>query len=152
MFFQLGACLERAEARRIARGRFPPPSRGRAASFKLLPDTAQATCAFRQVDVLAGLPRDFWRFLVEKSRSKRLSKTNEMLSPFRYCFLNVLAPFWKAKMLPKSNKFKKNARPELYLFRHRFSHRIWIVVDSENGPPDREHSLNFIAFTISKRF
>ena len=49
-----------------------------------------------------------WRILArlgpKKSRSKRPSKTDQILMPFQHRILSVLAPFWKAKMLPKSTK------------------------------------------------
>ena len=49
-----------------------------------------------------------WRLLAplvpKKSPSKRPSKTNQILMPFQHRFLTVLAPFWRAKMAPKSIK------------------------------------------------
>ena len=41
---------------------------------------------------------------LKKSRSKRPSKTYQILMPFQHRFLSVLVPFWKAKMASKSIK------------------------------------------------
>ena len=40
----------------------------------------------------------------KKWRSKRPSKTDQILMPFQHRFLSVLAPFWRAKMAPKTTK------------------------------------------------
>ena len=40
----------------------------------------------------------------KKSPSKRPSKTDQILMPFQHRFLNVLVPFWRGKMAPKSIK------------------------------------------------
>ena len=73
---------------------------------------------------------------LKKWCSKRLSKNDQILIPFRYWILTLSAPFWDAKMAPKSiqNRSKLGSRPI------RVSASIFtsILIDfaSENGPPE----------------
>ena len=46
--------------------------------------------------------------------------------PFQHRFLSVLAPFWRAKMAPKSIKNQSKLSFQAFLFPHRFSHRFFI--------------------------
>ena len=54
--------------------------------------------------LLAHLWRTFGASWPKKLLSKRLSKTDQILMPFQHRFWSVLAPFWRAKMVPKSIK------------------------------------------------
>ena len=56
----------------------------------------------------------------EKWRSKRPSKNDQILMPFQHRFWSVLAPFWEAKMVPKSIKNPSILNFRAFLFRHRF--------------------------------
>ena len=59
----------------------------------------------------------------KKSRSKRPSKTDHILIPFQHRFLSVLAPFWRAKMAPKSIKNRSKLSFQALIFTsifHRF--------------------------------
>ena len=53
----------------------------------------------RRFRVLAPLGPKNWR-------SKRPSKTDQILMPYQHRFLSVLAPFWRPKMAPKSIKIE----------------------------------------------
>ena len=65
-----------------------------------------------------------WRVLAplgpKKSRSKRPSKTDQILRPCQHRFLSVLAPFWRAKMAPKSIRNRSKLSFQAFLFPHRF--------------------------------
>mgnify|MGYP006903435907 CR=1 FL=1 len=105
----------------------PPPNRGRRAErldpgLLVLPTPRPWTKLLAQLlsypslilptghrvdSMLCGALRR-WRVLAplgpKKWCSKRPSKNNQILMPFQPRFLNVLAPFWTAKMAPKSIK------------------------------------------------
>ena len=66
----------------------------------------------------------------KKSRSKRPSKTNQILIPFQHRFLSDLAPFWRAKMALKSIKNPSKSSFQAFLFPHRFLHRFFIDFSS----------------------
>ena len=51
---------------------------------------------------------------------KRPPKTDQILIPFQHRFLSVLAPFWEAKMAPKSIKNRSKLSFRAFLFPHRF--------------------------------
>ena len=51
---------------------------------------------------------------------KRPPKTDQILIPFQHRFLSVLAPFWEAKMAPKSIKNLSKLSFRAFLFPHRF--------------------------------
>ena len=51
---------------------------------------------------------------------KRPLKTYQILMSFQHRFLSVLAPFWEAKMAPKSTKNRSKLGFRAFLFRHRF--------------------------------
>ena len=51
--------------------------------------------------------------------------------PFQHRFLSVLAPFWKAKMAPKSIKNPSKSSFRAFLFPHRFLHRFFIDFSSQ---------------------
>ena len=59
--------------------------------------SARPTFWLRRFRVLAALGPKKWC-------SKRPSKTDQILMPFQHRFWSVLAPFWRAKMPPKSIK------------------------------------------------
>ena len=46
--------------------------------------------------------------------------------PFQHRFLSVLAPFWRAKMAPKSIKNRSKLSFQAFLFPHRFLHRFFL--------------------------
>ena len=79
-----------------------------------------------------------WRVLAplrpKKSRSKRPSKTHQILMPCQYRFLSVLALFWRAKMAPKSIKNRSKSSFQAFLFPHRFLHRFFIDFWSQLRP------------------
>ena len=60
--------------------------------------------------------------------------------PFQHRFLSVLAPFWKAKMTPKSIRNRSKLNFQAFLFPHRFSHRFFIDFSSQLRPPEPEKS------------
>ena len=64
--------------------------------------------------------------------------------PFQHRFLSVLAPFWRAKMAPKSikNRYKSSFRG--LLFPHRFLHRFLIDFCSQLRPPGSQKSVFFL--------
>ena len=65
------------------------------------PDTLATERFGRPPAASWGPPALFGRL---KSCSKRHSKTDQILMPFQHRFWSVLAPFWRAKMAPKSIK------------------------------------------------
>ena len=64
--------------------------------------------------------------------------------PFPYRFLSVLAPFWRAKMVPKSIKNLSNLSFQAFLFPHRFSHRFFIDFSSQLRPTGSQKSMFFL--------
>ena len=84
----------------------------------------------------------------KKSRSKRPSKTDQILMPFQHRFLTVLAPFWKPKMSPKSIKNRSKLSFRTFLFPHRFLHRFLIAFCSQLRPPGSQKSKFFIRKNI----
>ena len=80
----------------------------------------------------------------EKSRSKRPSKTDQILMPFQHRFLSVLAPFWRAKMAPKSIKNRSKLSFQAFLFPHRFLHRFFIEFSSQLRPTGSPKSMFFL--------
>ena len=89
-----------------------------------------------------------WRVLAplrpKKSRSKRPSKTDQILMPFQHRFWNVLAPFWRAKMAPKSIKNRSKLNFQAFLFPHRFLHRFFIEFSSQLRPTGCQKSRFFL--------
>ena len=83
-----------------------------------------------------------WR--PKKSRSKKLSKTAQILISFRHRFLSVLAPFWRAKMAPKSIKNRSKLSFQAFLFPHRFLHRFFIEFSSQLRPTGSPKSVFFL--------
>ena len=80
----------------------------------------------------------------KKSRSKRPSKTDQILMPFQHRFLNVLAPFWEAKMAPKSIKNRSKLNFRALLFPHRFLYRFLIDFCSQLRPTGSPKSMFFL--------
>ena len=63
--------------------------------------------------------------------------------PFQHRFLSVLAPFWKAKMAPKSIKNRSKSSFQAFLFPHRFLHRFFIDFWSQLRPTGSQKSKFF---------
>ena len=80
----------------------------------------------------------------KKSRSKRPSKTDQFLMLFQHRFLSVLAPFWRAKMAPKSIKNQSKLNFRAFLFPHRFLHRFFIEFSSQLRPTGSPKSMFFL--------
>ena len=64
--------------------------------------------------------------------------------PFQHRFLSVLAPFWRAKMPPKSTKNRSKSSFRGLLFPHRFLHRFLIDFCSQLRPPGSQKSVFFL--------
>ena len=64
--------------------------------------------------------------------------------PFQHRFLSVLAPFWRAKMAPKSIKNLSKSSLRAFLFPHRFLHRFLIDFYSQLRPPGSQKSVFFL--------
>ena len=64
--------------------------------------------------------------------------------PFQHRFLSVLAPFWRAKMAPKSIKNRSKLSFQAFLFPHRFSHRFFIDFSSQLRPTGSPKSKFFL--------
>ena len=64
--------------------------------------------------------------------------------PFQHRFLSVLAPFWKAKMAPKSIKNREKSGFRGLLFPHRFLHRCLIDFCSQLRPPGSQKCVFFL--------
>ena len=105
--------------------------------------------------------RPFGASWLKKWCSKRPSKNDQILIPFRYWILTLSAPFWDAKILPKSiqNRSKLGSRPirvSASIFTSifdRFCIRKWtsrtykIVL-----PLQREHDFSKIGIPSRHRF
>ena len=91
-------------------------------SPKPSPKPSPGGCAFRPAAPAFGRIRAFGASWPKKWRSKRPSKTDQILMPFQHRFLSVLAPFWRAKMAPKSIKNRSKLSFRGFLFPHRFLH------------------------------
>ena len=63
---------------------------------------------------------------------------------FQHRFLSVLAPFWRAKMAPKSIKNRSKLSFQAFLFPHRFSHRFFIDFSSQLRPTGSPKSMFFL--------
>ena len=64
--------------------------------------------------------------------------------PFQHRFLSVLAPFWRAKMVPKSIKNRSKSSFQAFLFPHRFLHRFFIDFCSQLRPTGSSKSKFFL--------
>ena len=64
--------------------------------------------------------------------------------PFQHRFLSVLAPFWRAKMAPKSIKNRSKLNFQAFLFPHRFLHRFFIDFSSQLRPTGSPKSMFFL--------
>ena len=64
--------------------------------------------------------------------------------PFQHRFLSVLAPFWRAKMAPKSIKNRSKLNFQAFLFPQRFSHRFFIDFSSQLRPTGSPKSMFFL--------
>ena len=64
--------------------------------------------------------------------------------PFQHRFLSVLAPFWRAKMSPKSIKNWSKLSFRAFLFPHRVLHQFFIDFSSQLGPPGCPKSRFFL--------
>ena len=64
--------------------------------------------------------------------------------PFQHRFLSVLAPFWRAKMAPKSIKNQYKLSFRAFLFPHRFLHRFFIDFSSQLRPTGSPKSMFFL--------
>ena len=64
--------------------------------------------------------------------------------PFQHRFLSVLAPFWRAKMAPKSIKNRSKLSFQAFLFPHRFLHRFFIDFSSQLRPTGSPKSMFFL--------
>ena len=58
--------------------------------------------------------------------------------------MSVLAPFWRAKMAPKSIKTRSKSSFQAFLFPHRFLHRFFIDFCSQLRPPGPQKSRFFL--------
>ena len=81
---------------------------------------------------------------LKKWRSKRPSKNDQILMPFQHRFWSVLAPFWRAKMAPKSIKNRSKWGFRAFLFPHRFLHRFLIDFCSQLQPAGSPQSMFFL--------
>ena len=105
--------------------------------------------------------RPFGASWLKKWCSKRLSKNDQILIPFRYWILTLSAPFWDAKMAAKSiqNRSKLGSRPILVsasfftsIF-DRFCIRKWTCrIYRIELPLQREHDFSKIGFPSRHRF
>ena len=64
--------------------------------------------------------------------------------PFQHRFWSVLAPFWRAKMTPKSIKNRSKLSFRAFLFPYRFLHRFFIDFCSQLGLPGFQKTLFFL--------
>ena len=64
--------------------------------------------------------------------------------PFQHRFWSVLAPFWRAKMPPKSIKNRSKSSFQAFLFPHRFLHRFFIDFSSQLRPTGSPKSRFFL--------
>ena len=63
--------------------------------------------------------------------------------PFQHRFLSVLAPFWRAKMAPKSIENRSKLSFRAFLFPYRFLHRFFIDFWSQLRPTGSQKSRFF---------
>ena len=68
--------------------------------------------------------------------------------PFQHRFLSVLAPFWRAKMAPKSIKNRSKLSFRALLFRHRFLYRCLIDFSSQLRTAGSQKTLFFLWKTM----
>ena len=62
---------------------------------------------------------------------------------FQHRFLSVLAPFWRAKMAPKSIKNRSKLSFKAFLFPHHFLHGFFIDFSSQLRPTGSPKSMFF---------
>ena len=74
---------------------------------------------------------------------KRPLKTYQILMSFQHRFLSVLAPFWEAKMAPKSTKNRSKLGFRAFLFRHGFLYWFLIEFWSQLRPLGSQKTLFF---------
>ena len=87
----------------------------------------------RRFRVLAPLGPKKWP-------SKRPSKTDQILIERQHRFLNVLAPFWRPRRVPKPIKNLLKLNFQAFLFPHRFLHRFLIDFSSQLGTQNAQRN------------